>query len=92
MLMARYLTWKIQMIIINYNLFACLFFSYFFYILFFYLFFFLQKQAMATLNATSLKQNVFLDLWRNLNSTEKDLRNVKDQVCNLTGPSGRGSG
>lgn len=90
MLMARYLTWKIQMIIINYNLFACLFFSYFFYILF--VFFFLQKQAMATLNATSLKQNVFLDLWRNLNSTEKDLRNVKDQVCNLTRPSGRGSG
>ena len=40
MLMARYLTWKIQMIIINYNLFACLFFSYFFYIL--YLFFFAE--------------------------------------------------
>lgn len=43
---------------------------------------------MATLNATSLKEDAFLNLWRNLNSTEKDLRDVKDQVYN----SGRGSG
>ena len=42
MLMARYLTWKIQMIIINYNLFACLFFSYFFIFYSFIYFFFAE--------------------------------------------------
>lgn len=41
---------------------------------------FLQKQAIAALNATSLKKDVLLDLWRKLNLTEKDLRDVKDQV------------
>lgn len=45
--------------------------------------FFLQEQAVVVLNSTSLKENVFLDLRRKLNSTENDLRDVKDQVHNI---------
>ena len=44
----------------------------------------LQEQAVAVLNSTSLKDNVFSDFWRKLNSTENDLREVKDQVRNIT--------
>ena len=49
------------------------------------------KEAIALLNSMSLKQNVFLDLWRKLNSTENDLREVKDQVYNITKLYERGS-
>ena len=52
---------------------------------------FLQDQAVAVLNSTSLKENVLLDLWRKLNSTENDLRDVKDQVHNITRPYEGGS-
>ena len=45
--------------------------------------FFSQEQALAVVNSTSLKQNVFLDLWRKLNSTENNLRDVEDQVILL---------
>ena len=60
-------------------------------VFFFFFFFFLQKQAITTLNSTSLKEDVFLDLWHKLNSTENDLRDVKDQVHNLTSPYERGT-
>lgn len=53
---------------------------------------FLQDQAVAVLNSTSLKENVFSDLWRKLNSTGNDLRDVKNQVHNITRPYERGSG
>ncbi|XP_020606673.1 uncharacterized protein LOC110045414 isoform X2 [Orbicella faveolata] len=43
-----------------------------------------NKQAITTLNSTSLKKDVFLELWRKLNSTENDLRDVKDQVINMS--------
>ncbi|XP_078383939.1 uncharacterized protein LOC144666387 [Oculina patagonica] len=42
------------------------------------------KQAIAALNSTSLKQGDFLNLWWKLNSTEKDLRGVKEQVINMS--------
>ena len=45
---------------------------------------FSQEQDIAVLDSTSLKQNVFLDLWRKLKSTQTDLREVKDQVYNIT--------
>ena len=45
---------------------------------------FSQEQDIAVLDSTSLKQNIFLDLWRKLKSTENDLREVKDQVYNIT--------
>ncbi len=43
-------------------------------------YFSLQKQAIAALNSTSVKQGDLLHLWRKLNSTDKDLRDVKEQV------------
>ena len=51
----------------------------------------LQEQAVAVLNSTSLKENFLLDLWRKLNSTENDLRDVKYQVHNITRPYERSS-
>ena len=53
--------------------------------------FFSQEQAVAVLNSTYLKHNVFIDLWRKLNSTENDLREVKDQVYDITRLYERGS-
>lgn len=46
----------------------------------------LQEQAVAMLNSTSLKDNAFLEFSRKLNSTENDLREVKDQVHNISRP------
>ncbi|KAL9962427.1 hypothetical protein ACROYT_G031531 [Oculina patagonica] len=43
-----------------------------------------NKEAIAALNSTSLKQDDLLELWRKLNSTEKDLRDVKEQVINMS--------
>jgi len=43
-----------------------------------------SKQAIANLNSTSVREKVFLDLWRKLISTDKDLRDVKDQVINMS--------